>query len=449
MKRKTDFKQMFLVDDTLYNKISNVTPQLPSSMIVGKLPAHSPSQAPNFHPITNISNITKEVLGYATPTQEKIMKSSAMMTEEIPHTAPTQPKTSSGMMTEDMPPTTIEVPSQQGQINALQEQLHTSQLQVRALEASLHTPQLVDHTTQYHALPDYTPPPRIVRHANSVLRNVNRTPRMEDRTLRMEDRTPRMEDRTPRMEDRTPRIEDRTLRMEDRTPRMEDRTLQLDYRTPQLQFRTPQPGALQMQYPNMIQNIPLQHQVNSQQLAIPQASGPLTSYSRPMDTTPAPEQLELMDFITNKPIEYQSQVPTSALLSQPMDSSETILALSPPVPTTTRALALPVEDECENCSEDYTVTKYVKYNEPGIVALPSVQGVPNNVLFTCTLCNTNFKTQKTLQRHMKNQHDAFDQQEKGAKRKRIVSNTNNIDTKKSKTDKNLRNKGVVSYTKYL
>ena len=62
MKRKTDFKQMFLVDDTLYNKISNVTPQLPSSMIVGKLPAYSPSQAPNFHPITNNSNIIKEVL---------------------------------------------------------------------------------------------------------------------------------------------------------------------------------------------------------------------------------------------------------------------------------------------------------------------------------------------------------------------------------------------------
>ena len=50
---------------------------------------------------------------------------------------------------------------------------------------------------------------------------------------------------------------------------------------------------------------------------------------------------------------------------------------------------------------------------------------------------------------MKNQHDAFDQQEKGAKRKCVVSNTNSIDTKKSKTDKNLRNKGVVSYTKYL
>ena len=60
MKRKTDFKQMYLVDDTLYNKLSNVTSQLPSSMIVGKLPTHLPSQAPNFHPIPNDSNIKRD-----------------------------------------------------------------------------------------------------------------------------------------------------------------------------------------------------------------------------------------------------------------------------------------------------------------------------------------------------------------------------------------------------
>jgi hypothetical protein len=336
------------------------------------------------------------------------------------------------MMTEDVPPTTIEVPSQQLQINALQEQLHNSQLQVRTLETSLHNPQLVDHTTQHLSLPNYTP-----RSKNRAVRNVNRVPRMEDRTLRMEDRTLQLKDRTPRMEDRT-------LQLKDRTPRMEDRTLQLEDRTPQLEFRTPQPEnqALQIQYPNIIQNIPLQHQVNAQQLAIPQASGPLTSYSYPMDTSPALEQLELMDFNTNKALEYQSS-------AQPMELFET--PLPPPVTMATRAIAPPNNDECEDCAGDSTITKYVKYNEPGIVALPSTQGLPNNVLFTCTLCNTNFKTQRTLQRHMKNQHDAFDQKEKGAKRKRVVPNTNSVDIntiKKSKTDNNLRNKAVVSYTKY-
>ena len=472
MKRKTDFKQMYLVDDTLYNKLSNVTSQLPSSMIVGKLPTHLPSQAPNFHPIPNDSNIKREVLEYATG---KTMKSSGMMTEDIPPTS-NQPKImkSSGVMTEDIPPTTMEVPSQQHQINALYEQLHNSQLQVRTLEASLRTPQVVDHTTQHLALPNYTP-----RLKNRAVRNINRTQRTKDRT-------PQMNDHTLQLEYRTPRTEDRTPRMDDRTPRMEDRTLQLDYRTPQPEFRTPQPEALQMQYPNMIQNIPLSplpHQVNAQQLAIPQASGPLTSYSHPMDTSPAPlphqvhaqqlaipqpsgpltsysypmftspappEQLELMDFNTYKPIEYQTQVPTRALLSQPMDSSETVLAHPPPVAITqtpTRALPPPIEDECEDCTEDSTVTKYVKYNEPGIVALPSARGLPNNVLFTCTLCNTNFKTQKALERHVKNLHEAFDQKETGAKRKLVVTNTRM--NKKSKDDKNLRNTSVGSYKKYL
>ena len=101
-----------------------------------------------------------------------------------------------------------------------------------------------------------------------------------------------------------------------------------------------------------------------------------------------------------------------------MDLYETILALPLPIAITqtpTRGLAPPVEGECGDYAEDSTVTKYVKYNKPGIVALPSAQGLPNNVLFTCTLCNTNFKTQKALQRHMKNQHDAFDQKEKCAK----------------------------------
>ena len=65
---------------------------------------------------------------------------------------------------------------------------------------------------------------------------------------------------------------------------------------------------------------------------------------------------------------------------------------------------------------------------------------------------SNWAKEKHLQKHKKNQHDAFDQKEKGVKRKRVVPNTNSVDTntmKKSKTDKNLQNKAVVSYTKYL
>ena len=426
MKRKTNFEQMYLVDDTLHNKINNVPSNLPQTIIVGK---EKPSQTPEFnHTPSKFSSIKKEIGSKVTET-----------TPELQH-AQSKTMKSSGMVTEDIPPTVVQL-SQQNQIDALQEQLQNSQHRVHSLETSIRTPQVVDQSTQYHDLPAYTS-----RSKNRSLRNVNRT-----------------------------------LQSEYRTPLMEDRT-------PQLEFRNPQPdyNALQMQYPNMIQNIPLSplpHQVNAQQLAIPQASGPLTSYSHPMDTSPAPlphqvhaqqlaipqpsgpltsysypmftspappEQLELMDFNTYKPIEYQTQVPTRALLSQPMDSSETVLAHPPPVAITqtpTRALPPPIEDECEDCTEDSTVTKYVKYNEPGIVALPSARGLPNNVLFTCTLCNTNFKTQKALERHVKNLHEAFSQKETGAKRKLVVTNTRM--NKKSKGDKNLRNKSVVSYKKYL
>ena len=67
------------------------------------------------------------------------------------------------------------------------------------------------------------------------------------------------------------------------------------------------------------------------------------------------------------------------------------------------------QDDCEECS----VTEYKKYN----VDLPFVRGLPDNIVFTCTLCQTNFDTEKSLQRHMKNIHNAFKQDKKGIKRK--------------------------------
>ena len=48
---------------------------------------------------------------------------------------------------------------------------------------------------------------------------------------------------------------------------------------------------------------------------------------------------------------------------------------------------------------------------------PFTKGLPDNIVFTCTLCETNFDSKKSLQRHMKNIHEAFEQLEKGIKRK--------------------------------
>ena len=73
------------------------------------------------------------------------------------------------------------------------------------------------------------------------------------------------------------------------------------------------------------------------------------------------------------------------------------------------ALPAPVDDDCTECA----VTKYKRYD----VSLPSKRGLPENSLFICTLCESNFSTKESLQRHMKNIHDAFNQVEKGIKRK--------------------------------
>ena len=212
MKRKTDFKQMYLVDNILYNKISDVTPQISTSMVVGKSPTNQSPQTSNFQPI---SIVKREVLEEGRPNQSKMMRSTETMTDEPPMNTSTQPRMmkSSGMMTENMQPTTVEVPSQQHQINALQEQLHNSQLQVRSLEASLRTPQVVDHSQLHHALvSDYTP-----RSKNRSLRRVNHSSRLEHRTAQPDHQTQQMEDRTMQLDFRTP---------------------QLDYRTPQLEYRT-------------------------------------------------------------------------------------------------------------------------------------------------------------------------------------------------------------------
>ena len=92
------------------------------------------------------------------------------------------------------------------------------------------------------------------------------------------------------------------------------------------------------------------------------------------------------------------------------------------------ALALPApdKDDCAECA----VTKYKRYD----VDLPSAQRLPEHSVFICTLCENNFSTKKSLQRHMKNIHGAFNQVEKGMKRKR---KEDKMFSKKIKTSREL------------
>ena len=66
-------------------------------------------------------------------------------------------------------------------------------------------------------------------------------------------------------------------------------------------------------------------------------------------------------------------------------------------------------DDCDK------VSTYKRYD----VSLPFATGLPESVTFTCTLCETNFNSKKSLQRQIENIHDAFTQVKKGIKSKSL------------------------------
>ena len=143
-----------------------------------------------------------------------------------------------------------------------------------------------------------------------------------------------------------------------------------------------------------------------------QHSAPLAlPHPQPMDTTQHSAPLALPE-----PMEY-SMNPQINYLPPPQLMDHSTIAQTPhlmdySVNPQNSALALPppVEDDCTECA----VTKYKRYD----VDLPSAQRLPEHSVFICTLCENNFSTKKSLQRHMKNIHGAFNQVEKGMKRKR-------------------------------
>ena len=109
---------------------------------------------------------------------------------------------------------------------------------------------------------------------------------------------------------------------------------------------------------------------------------------------------------------------TSTLPPSEISSSSTFqlrkiapLTYVPPrggVPPPTPSVQSP--DKCE-CT---TAIDYERYIKNG--AIPRTKKTYATI-YTCTLCNTNFKTRKSLERHMKNIHAAYSQKEKGKKRK--------------------------------
>ena len=166
-------------------------------------------------------------------------------------------------------------------------------------------------------------------------------------------------------------------------------------------------------------------------------------YSSPL-ALPQPKPMNTIQHFTPQTLSQQqpsinpqiNHLPPSQTHPQLMDTStntETpqLMDYSVNQQNSASALPAPEEDDCKECA----VTKYRKYD----VSLPYSRGLPENSVFTCTLCETNFSTKKSLQRHMKNMHDAYNQVEKGIKRK----------SKQGKISKKLRTSHeIVPYFMY-
>ena len=183
---------------------------------------------------------------------------------------------------------------------------------------------------------------------------------------------------------------------------------------------------------------------HSSPLALPQAQLMDTiQHSVPL-ALPQPKPMNTIQHFTPSTLSQQqpsinpqiNHLPPSQTHPQLMDTStntETpqLMDYSVNQQNSASALPAPEEDDCKECA----VTKYRKYD----VSLPYSRGLPENSVFTCTLCETNFSTKKSLQRHMKNMHDAYNQVEKGIKRK----------SKQGKISKKLRTSHeIVPYFMY-
>ena len=208
---------------------------------------------------------------------------------------------------------------------------------------------------------------------------------------------------------------------------------------PQIMNTIPHSSPIALPHPQLMDTI--QHSIP---LALPQAQLMDTiQHSIPL-ALPQPKHMNSIQHSTPLTLPQQqpsmnpqiNHLPPSRTHPQLMDISTNtqtpqLMDYSVNPQNSASALPAPEEDDCKECA----VAKYKKYD----VSLPSSRGLPEKSVFICTLCESNFSTKKSLQRHMTNIHDAYNQVEKGIKRK----------SKQGKISKKLRTSHeIVPYFMY-
>ena len=412
MKSKTDFKQMYLVDATAYNGMSRVD----TSIILGRSDNKvSPPTINVLAPVT--SKVENSKTDYPVHKEQKpSMKS--VETQNTPPTinvlAPVTPKVensktdtrSIGVVTESPPK--VKKYDQTSQTPILNNN-------VRSARDDNHSPQ--DNNPSAH-----------LHHSSPI----------ENSIIQIENNPQISKEKIPSNTHLQYIVPDPEFQKA-----MNFSTYQRSATLPQpqpqhmdtIEYSTP----LALPQPQIMNTI--QH---SSPKALPQPQHmDAIEYSSPL-ALPQPKPMNTIQHFTPQTLSQQqpsinpqiNHLPPSQTHPQLMDTStntETpqLMDYSVNQQNSASALPAPEEDDCKECA----VTKYRKYD----VSLPYSRGLPENSVFTCTLCETNFSTKKSLQRHMKNMHDAYNQVEKGIKRK----------SKQGKISKKLRTSHeIVPYFMY-
>ena len=444
MKSKTNFKQMYLVDASTYNRVNNTT--TPTPMILGKSNIQIPPPTLNVSVSAPVKTDTENVIS------SNSIYPNTQTTKSASTLSVTLPTKSAGVMTES-PPTKEHQASQT--LHTLPEQIldmnrngevsdrnmrfkyHPVRSNYRSPTGNYRSARNTPYTSQkiYHPSSNEIHTPQLENDSSNLNHQTTINPQEENTTLTttlpLQYIVPDTNFQREVMDFTTnlPIQHSKTRKLSQTQPQL------IEYAT-NLPFQNSNLSTLSQTQPQLMEytsNLPTQYstypalpQPQSQPQLMDYTTNLPTQYSTyPALTHPQP-QPQLMDYTTNSSTQY-STFPTLAQpqpLPQIMDYTTNLptqysnhVALVQPQSQQLKEYNMnaainhssSTQDDCEECS----VTEYKKYN----VDLPFVRGLPDNIVFTCTLCQTNFDTEKSLQRHMKNIHDAFKQDKKGIKRK--------------------------------
>jgi uncharacterized C2H2 Zn-finger protein len=177
--------------------------------------------------------------------------------------------------------------------------------------------------------------------------------------------------------------------------------------------------SLPLPTPPQIQALPSPPTTKMIQLQTPllPIAGP--SQVQTLHYIPVPQEV-LPQAPTHRMVQYQPSFHQQPLPQPPrlemIQPTSPQLALPPPMTTPVlqhqRQLPLPSPSQVSFTSPN---TQLSLPDQPREVVKNQYKNYYEYSKFICTLCNTEFGTEKALQRHMKNIHDAYEQEEKGIK----------------------------------